>query len=145
MAQDIATFRVRDGYRLAHGGVVHEAGTLLELPRAIAADIAVRGHVQEVDADGHPVEPPPPDDLARFRTHERFGKLKEDLAAAEARVEQIKGRLAAEEQQLAQEVAAAAAAREAEVPAPVAPATSEPPATDIKPSSTPKKSAGAKE
>ena len=102
-------FRVRDGEVLGHDGKTRVAGEVIELARSVAEDPAVRGAVEEVDAAGNPVAAPPPDDLARFRTHERVSMLRQQLADAQAVVEQLQARLKAEEQRLTDEVAAIAA------------------------------------
>lgn len=100
-------YRIRDGEVLAHEGQVLEAGAFVELPRAIADDMAVRGALEEVDDAGQPVAPVPVDDLARFRTHERVSMLRDRLVEAQGRVTAIQAQLDAVEQQLADEVAAA--------------------------------------
>ena len=101
------TYRVRDGEVLAHDGKTREAGDILELPRQVAEDPAVRGAIEEVDAAGNVVAPPPADDLARFRTHERVSMLRERLAEAQARVTAVQAQLTSEEQRLIDEVRAA--------------------------------------
>lgn len=103
------SYRVRDGAVLGHDGRVRESGEVLELPRAVAEDHAVRGAVEEVDAAGNLVAPPPADDLARFRTHERVSLLRARLGDAQARVTAIQTQLDAEEQRLVDEVRAATA------------------------------------
>lgn len=112
-------YRVRDGSQLAHGGTVLEAGAIVELPRTIAADMAVSGHVEEIDAQGQPIASVPPDDLERFRTHERVSILRDRLAMAKAKVDAIQAQLEFEEQRLADAVTAAAGKR----PKPTPPAT----------------------
>lgn len=104
----MATYRVRDGERLAHAGQVHEGGAVVELPRAVAEDMAVRGALQEIDAQGQPIASPPADDLERFRAHERVSILRDRLVEAQARVAAIQQRLDAEEKALAAAVATAA-------------------------------------
>jgi hypothetical protein len=116
-------YQVRFGEVLPHDGRVLEGGAIVELPRAVADDSAVRGLVQEVDDAGQPVTPVAASDLDRFRTHERVTVLRERLAEAEGVATAIRQQLAAEEQRLVDEVAAlsatkAAAAVEAPAPAP---------------------------
>lgn len=101
-------FRVRDGQEVAHAGTVLSGGAFLELPRHVAEDPAVCGSIVEVDADGKPVAPPPADDLARFRAHERVSILRERRAAKQAELAAIDAQLTAEEEALAAAVAAAA-------------------------------------
>lgn len=104
-------YQVRDGAVLPMNGQVCEAGTVVELPRAAADDMAVRHLVQEVDEAGQPVAPTPVDDLERFRAHERVGILRERLAEAQARAATIQAQLDREEQTLAAAVTAAETAR----------------------------------
>lgn len=104
----MAMYRVREGARVAHAGVVHEAGAILELTRVVGQDIAVAGLVDEVDASGALVVPGPVDDLERFRSHERVAILQGRLAQARARVSDLEAQLAAEERLLADAVKQAA-------------------------------------
>lgn len=102
----MARYRVRDGQTLASNGQLIEAGAFVDLPRTVAEDMANRHLVEEVDDAGKPVAPRTPDDLERFKSHERVGILRDRLAAAEAVVADLKARLAAEEQVLADAVKA---------------------------------------
>jgi hypothetical protein len=102
----MATYRVKDGERLPLNGVVHQAGSIVELPRELASDMAIAGLVQEVDATGHPVAPPPPDDLVRFKLHERVGLLRDRLVAAKDVVAHLEQQIADAEQALVAAVAA---------------------------------------
>jgi hypothetical protein len=102
-------YRVRDGATVGISGTVHEAGAVVDLSRELAADMALAALVDEVDAAGNVLPPTPPDDLARFKTHERVGILQGRLADAQAKVTQIQQLLAAEEQALAAAVRASTA------------------------------------
>ncbi len=93
-------YRVRAGAQLTHGGQVHAAGAIVDLPVTTARDIAVAHAVEEVDAAGKPVAPTPVDDLEGYRAHERVGFLRERRAAAQQVVDDLDARLAAEQQQI---------------------------------------------
>jgi hypothetical protein len=102
-------YLVTPGTVLAMSGVVVEAGSFIELPRAVADDSVNRASLQEVDEAGHPVTPLPVDDLERFRSHERVSILLERLATAQAAVKTITQQLAQEERRLLELVQATAA------------------------------------
>lgn len=114
-------YRVRDNQILAHAGAVHEAGAVIDLPRTVADDPAVRGLLDELDAAGQPVAPRSTDDLERFRAHERVGFLRDRLVAAQATVAELQQRLAAEEKILTDEVAKLTAPSRASKASPAAP------------------------
>jgi len=97
-------YRVHDGAVVAHGGAIHEGGAVLELSRAIAEDSAVRGMLQAVDENGRPIDLPEPDDLEVYRAHERVSLLRAQIAEAERRLDTVRQRLRAEEQQLLEAV-----------------------------------------
>lgn len=101
-------YKVRDGAVIAHGGSVLEAGALLELQHGVANDVAVRGLIDQVDEQGNIVAATEPDDLERFRSHERVSILRDQIVKAQAFVDQLQARLDAEDKILADAVRASA-------------------------------------
>lgn len=90
----MARYRVRAGKQLPHGGQILEAGEIVELPRQVGTDNAVRDLVEEVDEAGNVVFVPLSHDFERFRPHEQVTLLEARLVEAEARVEILKSQLA---------------------------------------------------
>lgn len=91
-------YQVTVGSVLPHHGQVLEAGAYVELPRHVADDPNIRGLVQEIDADGHPVPPPawPGILVETWQPHERIGLLQAALVDAKAHVAALEAQLAAE-------------------------------------------------
>ena len=112
-------YQVKSGEVLPVNGRVLEAGTVIDLPRVVAEDVANRHLVQEVDDKGQPVAPVPVDDLERFRAHERVGILRDRLTAAQGIVASIQAQIDHEDQVLADAVKAADAARVPAKPEPL--------------------------
>jgi len=73
-------YRVRDGAVLPHQGAVLPAGSVVELPRHVAEDVAVRDVIVPIDAVGQVITLPPYDaELDRVRPHERITILKDRM------------------------------------------------------------------
>lgn len=89
----MARYQVRAGQQLPHGGQILAAGAIIELPRHVGSDNAVRDLVEEVDAAGNVVLAPLTNDFERFRPHEQVTLLEASLAEAEARVATLKAQL----------------------------------------------------
>lgn len=87
-------YRVNDSAILPHDGQLLEGGTLVELPRHVAEDSAVRDLVTEVDEAGNPIlAPAEPHGFERFRPHERVTLLQVRLAEAQARVKTLQAQI----------------------------------------------------
>ena len=99
-------FRVRDGERVGHAGEVHGAGKIIELPRHIAEDQAVRGALIEVDEKGQPLGGPAAEELTGAALHARVEQLRLDVDAGEKALSEKKARLAQLDAQLLAEVKA---------------------------------------
>lgn len=91
-------YQVKPGEVLPHNNQVLEAGAIVELPRIVAEDMAVRAAIQEIDAAGKPVQSPlatAQRDFERFRSHEQVTLLEREIADTEARLTELRTLLAA--------------------------------------------------
>ena len=97
-------YRVRDGAILPHHGALLEGGAILELPRHVGEDPAVRHLVQPVDDRGVVIALPPYDAaIDGFRPHEQVTILKNRMVATQ----DLLNRLEADDQPAAPQTAAA--------------------------------------
>lgn len=111
-------YRIQDGRQLPHHGQILEGGDVVELPRHVADDPAVRDVVTEVDEGGNAVlAPAAPHGLDRFRPHEQITLLQARLREAETRVETIKGQIARAEAEMAAESGGGGINRAVTIPA----------------------------